>query len=494
MPRHTRNKIRIDGKPAWRNSSKTLTVEPKKYFEPKNLKDIEEIVQRAITEGVSVRAVGSGHSFSKAPVAEGFLIDMDRVTSLEPYAYRLKERHYEVGAGIKIHDLNEELDKLGLAISTMGGIDHQSISGAISTGTHGSSLDFGAISKMVKSMVLVTQDLTDPTKAETIRIEPKDGITNKALYKDTEPRLIQDDDLFNAALVCFGTMGIISSLVVEVEPLYYLKEEKKLIDWPVLQSKLKSREVFEDAKAVFTLTNPYYFDKKRQAMVVYHRIRPKPSNSGSLADRINKRRRSLAFSLASLFPLAMWYVVAKVNFKPESVPKLLSNALKSQKDDKYFNKGYKVMYQGLDYIKERGLDCEMAIEMDAEGNYLETVDALMDYLEELRKEDLVITSPIGLRFVKVSDSFMTPESGRDTVYIDVPILIHTRNREATVRHVQEFLLGRGARPHWGKLNDPLQVEQVKTLYPNYDRFMAIMKRYNPRQLFSNGFTKRVLGW
>jgi len=492
MPRHTRNKIRIDGKPAWRNSTKTLTVKPQKYFTPKKLKDIEDIVQRAITESVPVRAVGSGHSFSKAPEAKGFLIDMDQLCGLKPYEYSLKERHYEVDAGMKIHDLNEELDKKGLAITTMGGIDHQSISGAISTGTHGSSLDFGAISKMVKSIVLVTQNPLDPSKSETIRIEPRHGITNIAKYNG--PRLVQDDDLFNAALVCFGTMGIIASLVVEVEPLYYLKEEKKLIDWPNLKTKLRSREVFDDAKAVFTLTNPYYFEGKRQAMVVHHRVRPKPSNTGSLGDRINKRSRSLAFSLASLFPAAMWYVVAKVNFKPESVPKLLSNALKSQKDDKYFNKGYKVMYQGLDYIKERGLDCEMAIEMDAAGDYLDTVDALMDYIEQLKAQDLVITSPIGLRFVKGSDAFMTPESGRDTVYIDVPILIHTKNRKATVNHIQQFLLARGARPHWGKLNDPLTQAHVENLYPHYDRFMAIMKRYNPQQLFSNDFTKRVLGW
>ncbi len=495
MPKHTHNKKMRHGRPVWQNSIKTMEVVPQQYFEPHSLGEIEHIVQQAIDHGAEVRAVGSGHSFSDAPRAPGYLIDMDHLDKVEKYAFSDNDMHFEVECGIKIRDLNRLLDKeYNLAISTMGGIDHQSISGAVSTGTHGSSLDFGAISKMVKSMVLVTHDLSDPMKVETLRIEPKNGPTIEAGYQG--PRLIKDDDLFNSALVSFGTMGIIYSLVVEAEPLFYLQETKVLLDWPELKAMLQEEKLFEDQRSVFTLTNPYHFEGQRLSMIAYHKEVPDSSRkSGKFWRRIKRLTRSFAFHAASIFPFAMWWIVYKINSKPESVRKLLHSALKSQRDEVYINKGYKVTYQGLDYVKERGCDCEMSVEMDSEGKYLDLVEELMDFLEEIhQKYKLQITSPVGLRFVKESDAHMTPESGRRTCYIDLPILVKTLGRETTVSLIQKFLMDRGARPHWGKLNKPLTVTQVEKLYPDYQKFKVNVEKYNPHHLFSNTFSRRVISW
>ena len=48
----------------WHNRARTQSVDPLGIFRPESCDDIAAIVQRAEKEGVSVRAVGSRHSWS----------------------------------------------------------------------------------------------------------------------------------------------------------------------------------------------------------------------------------------------------------------------------------------------------------------------------------------------------------------------------------------------------------------------------------------------
>ena len=61
-------------------------------------------------------------------------------------------------AGTVLADLNEELDRLGLAMENLGDIDRQTIAGAISTGTHGTGARLRNISAQVEAIELVIAD------------------------------------------------------------------------------------------------------------------------------------------------------------------------------------------------------------------------------------------------------------------------------------------------------------------------------------------------
>ncbi len=500
---HRKNKKKFFGRPVWQNSTKTIEVTPQRYYQPETLKDLLDMVQEGIDTGTPVRAVGSGHSFSLAPKAEGILIDTDKINKLNAYEFANQGGNYfEVEGGIKLRDLNRRLEKLGYCIPTMGGIDHQSMAGAISTGTHGSSLGFGAMSKMVKSMVLVTHDLDAPGKAKAYRVERagSNGLTNPADYNG--PELVQDDDVFNTAMVCFGSMGIIFSYVVDVDRMFYLLEKKEIMDWSEAKKLLKDGTIFSEHESVFVQVNPYLHKGRQLALVVYHDRYDDPSKNLSLENfkhkfwhRLKRSTRSLQFELASRFQIVLWLTVWRINTWPGYVPRFLDTAVKSQRDEEYFNKGYKVMYQGLDYIKERAFDCEIAIAMDAAGNYLETLEDLMEYLRSLRDQyKMHLTSPMGLRFVKSSEVFLTPENGQDVCYVDTPVLLHVYGRDTMISRIQQFVLARDARLHWGKLNYYMDADYVEAHYPRFNDFMAVMKKFNPSKIFSNIFTKRVLGY
>ncbi len=52
-------------------------------------------------------------------------------------------RLFRVQCGITVANLNAVLDKKGLALINMGAYDGQTVSGALSTGTHGSGAAYG---------------------------------------------------------------------------------------------------------------------------------------------------------------------------------------------------------------------------------------------------------------------------------------------------------------------------------------------------------------
>jgi FAD/FMN-containing dehydrogenase len=64
-------------------------------------------------------------------------------------------RLIHVESGIKLYELNDLLDKLGLALITMGGSSGQSLAGVLSTSAHGMDIDRGPIPDMVRAIHLV---------------------------------------------------------------------------------------------------------------------------------------------------------------------------------------------------------------------------------------------------------------------------------------------------------------------------------------------------
>lgn len=499
---HLRNRKAFFGRPVWRNSTKTLKVHPLKYYTPESLEDLLDTVQEGIDSQIEVRAVGSGHSYSTAPEATEILVDTDHLGKfLGKYQPTNQTGHlFEVEGGIKVKALNKKLDKLGYCISAMGAIDHQSIAGAISTGTHGSSMSFGTMSNMVKSMVLVTHDLNDPEKAKAYRLEPDNGITDPNQYPTDAPELIQEDDTFYSALLGFGCFGIIYSYVLEVEEMYYLSETKTIKLWSEVQDDLKNG-LLNEYPSVYVQINPYPHKGKQNALLVIQQ-RDAPGKKNLLIQRakrglwhqLKRKMRAPLVELLGAFPYVVWITIWTLNRNPKSINKQINRAVRSQRDEEYYNKGHKVLYQGLDYVKERAYDSEIAVPLE-NNRHLDVVNKLIDYLQELHDLfDIHITSPLSLRFVKESPVYLDPAYEGAVCYIDCPLLLHIYGAETMIEKIQEFAQAYQLRLHWGKKNELLDHEYMKERYPAFDTWKQQLIRFNPMQIFSNKFSRQMVDW
>jgi hypothetical protein len=240
-------------------------------FQPTNPYEIASAIQQAESAGETIRALGSGWSFSDAVLPQPSPIpsaEVAQIEILETVGFILPDAWNQFGyaidttgfasslqaflpgvllpgvnagslffveAGIKVSDLNVLLDSQmpRVALATMGGSAGQSLAGAISTGTHGGDFDRAPLADSVRAIYLIG--------AGGIHhwIEPAASITDPNQINATFPCISvdnchYDDDLFHAALVSMGCMGVIYALVIDVVPQYALVQVNFWSTWESL--------------------------------------------------------------------------------------------------------------------------------------------------------------------------------------------------------------------------------------------------------------------
>ncbi len=488
----------------WKNVTKDFDLRVENCFFPEHLHDLSDIIRKAEQEGKKVKVVGSGHSYSEVAVPDHLMIDMRRLDKILPIkeewikpAFLDPQQDLQllhVQAGISLQQLNKLLEERKLGLINMGAVDNQTISGAISTGTHGTGLDLPAVQGMVRQIVLVTHG------GKVIRIEPTDGITDRDKYDNPNIELKQDDDYFNSVLLSLGSMGVIYSFIIAVRKEYWLEETKTLSRWSEVKPLLKDRSLFErdaDGRQVYrgisVLVNPYLNEETKDhlCLVVRHREIPKPDRR-----TLGESLPNLLGHIGGILPIGILIAFQTLYEKPEKMPKLLDSALKSIKDKKYINVSHKVLHQGIELTKSKALSAEFAVDFYAQDpDYVDVVDQIIKKAAALAREGLYQTSPLSLRFVQQSPAFLALENQSPVCYIDVPLLTKSPGRKRILQEHQDLVLLMGGFPHWGKINDRLdgvnQPDLIRNRFPNLHKWEKVFNELNPNGTFSNRFTERL---
>jgi hypothetical protein len=211
--------------------------------------DLDELIQKARLAGQRILALGSGWGLSKINVTDGWLVN----TKLLNGCYDVDERYFDAAypaaersqvvlaqCGMQIAELNAYLELLPedvskkRALKAAGIGNGQTIAGAVSGNTHGSQINFGAMPDFVVGLHIATGS------GRTLWIEKASKpVFNDEFAKKIDAKVIRDDDMFNAAVVSFGTFGIIAAVAVETAPIYQLAfPPVKEIDHGDLKTKL----------------------------------------------------------------------------------------------------------------------------------------------------------------------------------------------------------------------------------------------------------------
>ena len=189
----------------WTNWVGNQSFTPARFARPSSSEEVAALVGEAAAQGMGVRVVGAGHSFTPVVQTDGLLLDLSAlagVVDADPVRMRARAR-----AGTPIHGFYEPLWEHGLALRNQGDIDDQHIAGAVATATHGSGIGNSCFSGVVRGVSLVTPD-------GSIRHIGED-----------EPRLLR------AAQVSVGTLGVMTELEIEVAEAYRLSEQVGVWPW-----------------------------------------------------------------------------------------------------------------------------------------------------------------------------------------------------------------------------------------------------------------------
>lgn len=199
---------------------------------------LSAIVGHAIRERKTLRVAGSRWSLSNVIEPGDILLDSAFMNAILSVSTDWLTADYErsrrlrgfapifAQGGATIHSLNKALGELGLALRTSAASDGQRIAGAIATGTHGSAIDFGAVHDAILAVHLVV------ASDKALLVMPGTGPALTADFGDwlgaetgIPTETIRNDDLFAAAQVSLGSLGVVHGVVLEAEPLYGLRRQ-----------------------------------------------------------------------------------------------------------------------------------------------------------------------------------------------------------------------------------------------------------------------------
>jgi hypothetical protein len=474
----------------WRNHTGNQGIDPLRIFEPTTLGELVDIVQEAEQDGVTVRAVGSGHSWSDVALTRGFLIlpkGLAKPLELEAHLLKVgrteREPLVRVQSGIRVRELNAHLDSLGLALRIMGGYDGQTIAGVISTATHGSGIGFGPIADDVRSLEVVGSG------GALYRIEPADGITDAEAfaYRWPEWTLLQDDDAFNAARVGMGCLGLIYSVTLAVQEKFYLREVRTMTTWDEVREKLLEGALLRDNRHCEIYFNPYEQDGVHHCLIT-----TRNEVTREQYERDPHRARHFFVELLSRLKITPWVINLIQGMWPSISPSMIDRALNGLAQRDFTNISYRVFNIGTaNYLP--AYSAEIGVPVDERGLHLQAVEKVFEVAA--RHRDLgnsYQSSPISLRFVRASDALMAMMNGRDTMMIELIMLTHTEGGFELLADYEEALYALGGRPHWGQVNTLTGSDGlVASMYPRFQDWLAVHRRLNASGVFDSPFSKRV---
>ncbi len=475
----------------WRNHLGNQQIDPLRIYEPRTIAEVQAIVRSAREAGVPVRAVGSGHSWSDVALTEGFLLKptgMTRVPAPEPDFFRggwgpdSQRKLVRAEAGTRVKELNDWLDAHGLALTNMGGYDHQTIAGVTSTSTHGSGTAFGPMNDQLRSLDIVVGD------GSVQRIEPSDGPTDRAAYEahhGAERTLIQDDHVWNAVSVGMGCMGVICTALIEVRERFFMREVRTLHPWAEIKLLLREGTVFAEHEHWELAFSPYDDGYPYPFLITMRDSTPDPRHRPW-----DKRMRNWLVEAAARFPFTPQLLNLLLDIAPGLAPKLLLGSVKSLVKDEYDNVSHKVFNIGTLNILP-AYSCEIGVPMD--GRHIEAIETIFRVARERRELGKVYqSSPIALRFVKASPAYLSMMNGRDTMMIELIGLNGNDGGIELLKAYEEALYALGGRPHWGHINTLSGSHGfVESMYPRYADWLDVRTRLDPDGVFDSPFTKRM---
>ncbi|MDF3298363.1 D-arabinono-1,4-lactone oxidase [Streptomyces tropicalis] len=427
----------------WRNWGGTVTAHPAREVAPASVDELVAAVRRAAEDGLPVKAVGTGHSFTSIAATDGVLVRPHLLTGIRRLDRAAMTVTVEAGTPLK--RLNAALAREGLSLTNMGDIMEQTVSGATSTGTHGTGRESASIAAQIRGLELVTADGSVLTCSAT-----------------------ENPDVFAAARIGLGALGIVSALTFAVEPLFLLtaREEPMPLDRVLAE--------FDELWAENEHFEFYWFPHTLSTNTKRNNRSAGPEQPvGQLAGWFEDELLS-----NGVFQVANWIGRAA----PAAIPTLAQVSSRALSARTYTDIPYRVFTSPR---RVRFVEMEYGVPREA----------LADTLRELRtmveRSDLRVSFPVEVRTAPADDITLSTASGRDTAYVAVHMFKGTPYQRYFTAAERIFTAHEG-RPHWGKVHTR-DAGQLAEVYPRFAEFTALRDRLDPERRFRNDYLRRVLG-
>jgi FAD-linked oxidoreductase len=434
-----------DADALWRDWNHSESVAPLRRSHPANVDEVVAAIDQASAEDLSVKAVGAGHSFNDIGFTRGVMIQLDRMRGLT--AVDRSTGLVSVAGGTTLTELGPALWGLGLSMTNLADSGELTISGAISTGTHGTGARFGGLATQVRGLELVTAD----------------GQRRRC-------SAAEQPGIFAAALTGLGALGVITEVTLQCEPAFALQ---------AVESGARYDDVLESLPELVA-ANDYFeffwFPHTRRVLTRTHNRLP----GGIDLAPVPRLRRWVDDEL--LANVAFERVNRLTTKRPRLGKTANRIAARAQRARDYRDRSYRVFAASR---RVRFAEMEYAVSVEALPQVLDGIDRWTTSRGEH------VGFPVRVRFAAADEIPLSACYQRDSCYIAV----HQYHRKAFERlffAVGSIMRAADGRPHWGKVHY-LLADELAQLYPRFGDFLAVREQLDPDRRFSNDYLRRVLG-
>jgi FAD-linked oxidoreductase len=412
---------------------------------PNDAEQIATVIKDAARDELPVRVVGAGHSFTPAAATDGVAVDLSGWTGI--VSADTETGLVTVRAGTTLRELNPGLDACGLAMTNLGDIDAQTIAGALATGTHGTGARFGGMATQLAALELVLAD------GSVVACSPTER-----------------PDLFAAARIGLGALGVVSTVTLRCEPAFVLAADER----PVPIDELLAG--FDELVDAHDHVEFHWFPYGRKALVK----RNDRLAAGSEPKPLSHVRHFVEYELLENVTLGGMSRLGRA--LPRLVRPLHRTVDAVLSERAYSDVSHRVLVSSR---KVRFVESEYAVPRTELANVLRELRLSIPKLTD------PVMFPLEIRVAAADDVWLSTAYGRDSAYIAVHQYVGMPYRQY-FDLFESIMAEVGGRPHWGKLHS-LDATKLAALYPRFEDFRAVRAAVDPTGRFDNAYTARVIG-
>ena len=410
--------------PTWTNWSGGVTASPRTIAAPRD----EGALSRLLQSSARARIVGAGHSFTPLCSTEDVLIRLDAMEG--DLIIAPDRRSVSAPAGWSLKRLTEAMWAHGLSLPNQGDVNPQSLAGALATGTHGTGATLGCLSTFARAFRFL--DANGDVRQCTPLIEP---------------------ELFQAARISLGMLGVVTRIDVEAAPAFHLHETFDAMRMAVV------RDAFLEWGARDHHVEFFVFPYADHALV--KRLTPCPPSEPPERDTdMDEKAFRLLCDMCAAMPGRTGFL------QRQFTPKRLS-ARRSGPAYRIFPSERTVRFEEMEYALPR-----------AAG-----LAALDEIMARVRTARMPVAFPMEVRLVAQDDIWLSPFHAAPSMTIAVHQYAKMA-REPFFSEAEAILRAHGGRPHWGKRHTLTRADAEK-LYPRWRDFVRVRASVDPNGTFLN---------
>jgi len=416
--------------PARRNWGRNIEYKAKNLAHPASVEELQELLKQA----GNMKGLGSTHSYNDiadSPTTQISLRKLNKVIAVDE-----GKKTVTIEGGIKYEELAPQLHEKGYALHNLASLPQVTVAGACATGTHGSGTENGSLATIVRAMDFCTLE------GELITISRE-----------------KDPDIFDGAVVSMGAFGIITRLVLDIEPAYDARQDL-FLDLPLTSVVENFDEIMSSGYSVSLFTK-WQNDIVDQVWIKRRIDHPVPDLGaeffgGKMCNRnihpiIDLSAESCTDQMGVVGP---WY---------DRLPHFKINGMPSAVDE---------------------LQSEYFVPIVHAADGLRAIAKLGDKI----LPHLYISE---IRTIAADNLWMSQFYKRDTVSFHFTWKPNWPEVKKLLPQIEAGLSPFGVRPHWGKLFS-IDAATVQRSYERFPDFLKLLKTYDNIGKFKNDYLNRVI--